>query len=181
MAGTIRQASASIPAGQLIYPVSSKGIWVTIHDDLEATASSATILNRPLSNTDSSSRPVKVSDAGGKWLVRAKYAQASAPSSPVVRLYAIFGEPSADGTFADDGTVTFMRLDNKDSGATGITVTVDSTNDLRDSTYRYTDPRGVDADFAPSDALGAAYILALVETAAGSVSGAVTLELMTLN
>lgn len=177
MSGTVVQASASIPAGGTSYPVTVKGVWVTIHDDLEATAETSTVLNRPLSNTGTNAHPAKVSDGGGKWMVRAKYAKASSPTSPKMCIYAIYGEPGSDGNFADDGTVPVIRLDNSDSGAAGVEITIDPTNDICDGTYRYSDP----ITFTPSDALGAWYILALTHTAASSVAGAVTLQLMTLN
>jgi hypothetical protein len=158
---------------------------VTIHSDLEASAESAGNLLNPTSATvNANVVPIKVGNAVSKVVLRVRYDQgATVTTSPVVRFYGAYCSDAvahtieSTGVIPTTGTCEFVRLDNADSGAAGVTLTLDATNDLRDSTYKYSDP----ISLTPMDLLGCRYLVALVSTAANTSTGAVVLRALLLN
>jgi hypothetical protein len=160
------------------HPGSTFTDWQTIHNDLTATAETGAVLLRPLTYAGTNVAPGKMPPGATRFLLRGRYPQASTlTTSPVVRLYGVWGTPTAAGVFADDGTVLAMRLDNVDANAAGVTVTIGTTADLRDTTYRYTDV----IDLTGFDAKGAWYILALTETAGVISAGSIQLQALAMN
>lgn len=152
--------------------------WSTIHDDLEATAASAAELIRPLSVTSTNVHAIVVPPGAKHVMLRARWTAAGAvTTSPILRVYGVYGTANASGWFADDGTVQTIRLDRYTTGAGGVTLTLDATNDLRDATYSYSAPL-IHADTALPylDCLGASYVFALTSTA-GNVAGSQALVL----
>lgn len=179
-------AGGKIPHGIVVTPTSCYGQWYTIHNDLTA-AAETTALVRPLSSTTSSVIAFKFGGPCTSFMLRGRYPQASTlTTNPVVRVYGVY--PTADlglapiTAFADDGTNHVMRLDNADASNTGVTVTMDNTNDLRDTTYRYTDPvtNAMTSGFT-FDARGASWGLALTNTAAVISAGTMQLQILILN
>ena len=172
-------------------PSSVFGSWITIHDDISSTitAETSTVLARPLTATTASIHIARMTPGCTRFLPRVKYLQAArvATTHPVVRFFGIYGlDPGATPTsFADDGTIELIRLDNDDNVAAGLTLTVtntgtEATSNFRDTTYRYSN---VKPDRDGIDAKGATHILALVETA-GVVStgtGPLALEILSIN
>lgn len=164
--------------GGLVYPCSVRGQPTLIHSDLTQTANTGAELLRPLSATTSYIVPAHLR-SGTRISVWARYLRASTvTTNPVVRLYAVYGSLSS-GASVDDGTVQWRRIDNSDANATGITLTISSGADGRDTTYAYTDE--MPSTTVGYDAKGAWYILALVETAAVVSAGSVQLYAMALN
>lgn len=165
--------------GQVVYPASLRGLWVTANDDAE-TAQSETDLLRPAAVDDPTFHWVAVPFGATRVLVRARYdAEATVTASPVVRLVGADEYPLEDGTLADDGTVRFIRLDNRAADAEGVTLTLATSGGglLRDGTYAYSDPPTLDG----YDLLGSRSVGVLVETAADVDTGAVAIELLFLN
>lgn len=181
--------SAGIPSGQIVYPASVNGAWTIIHTNLSSTAETAAVLKRPATYAGAGVSPAAVSPATTRLLIMARYAQGTSTvtTSPVVRLYAVYGPDSSftpsSGTFLDDGSVIFRRIDSGTSTGTGVTLTLTTTatdDKIRDTTYRYSDCY----DIAGTDLLGAKWIVALTETAANISGGAdtvVALMAMALN
>lgn len=175
---TATAASPEASSGGLQVPASAKGDWADAIANIEATAQSAAELVRPLSTSSTNVVPVKIGDSCTRILLRAKYPTGSAiTTSPVVRVFALYGDPTSAGVFADDGTVKFLRLDATGGTTAGITITLDTTNDLKDSTYQYSSPWSLDL----LDARGAKWILVLLETAAVHAGAGGTIEVLGLN
>lgn len=173
--------SGRFAGGDVVYPVSTRSEWVKVHDDLEATADSAAELLRPLS-TDSTTAHAFYCPYATRLLLRVKYPVAATVSTnPIVRLYGIWPGPGTahDAPLADDGTFRVMRLDNVDNNAAGVTITISTGTDIRDTTYGYSDCPSLDG----YDLKGAPMALVLVETAAATSASAaeVVLEAMALN
>lgn len=175
--------SAGIPAGNVTYPASVTGNWTIIHNNLVTAAESATILKSP-ATYGGPAAPAAVSPATTRLLIMARYATATTAvtTSPVVRLYAVYGPDASftpsTGTFLNDGSVIFRRIDSATSTGTGITLTLTTAataDKICDATYRYSECY----DIAGTDLIGAKWILALTETAA-SVTGSTTIELMAM-
>jgi hypothetical protein len=158
------------------------GPWKTIHDDAEAAASSAAELIRPLSVTSANVHALAVPPGATRVMVRVRWAVAGAvTTSPVVRVYGVYGERNASDWFPDDGTVQLIRLDRDLTGAGGVTVTLDATNDLRDTTYSYSNPAiHTDTGLPYMDCKGAGHVFVLVSTAA-NVAGAASIQAAFLN
>lgn len=172
-------ANPSVVSGRCVVNASANGDWIVANDDAE-TAQSATDLLRPAAIDDSVFHWVKVGPNATRVLVRARQAVgATVTTSPVVRIIGAFGSIASDGTFADDGTVRFLRLDSADWNATGVTLTLVSsgTGLNRDTSYAYTDVSTLDG----YDMKGANYIGIAVETAANVNSGTVPIEVLFIN
>lgn len=181
--------TANTPSGLITYPASVQGTWVTLHGNLSATAETAAVLKRPATYAGSLVYPARVHPSTTRVLIRARYKQGTSTvtTSPIVRLYAAYGPDASftasTGTFLDDGTVQFMRIDTGSSTGAGVTLTLTTTatdDKLRDTTYRYSDAY----DIAGTDLLGAKWIVALTETAANISGGAdtvVELQALALN
>lgn len=149
------------------------GPWVTIHDNAEDTPSTAPELIRPLSVTSANVHALKVPPGASRVMLRVRWTAAGAvTTSPVIRAYSVYGSANASGWFADDGTVQLARIDRNATGAGGVTVTLDATNDLRDATYSYSAPAIHSDDGTPwMDCKGGGHVFVLVATAA-NVAGA---------
>lgn len=174
---------AEMQGGDVTYPASVKGSWTIIHSNLVTAAESATILKSP-ATYGGPAVPARVHPATTRLLVMARYATATTAvaTSPVVRLYAVYGPDASfdagTGAFLNNGTVIFRRIDSGTSTGTGITLTLTTAataDKICDATYRYSDCY----DIAGTDLLGAKWILALTETAA-SVTGSATVELVAM-
>lgn len=184
MAVSTGNLGASVQGVAPAIPGSVTGDWTTIHSDASATASTQALT--PLSETSANVKWLKVPNRVVRVLVRCRYptGASSLVTSPVIKLYGAWpgvGATAATKTeppFATDGTVKIMRLDNVDSGAAGVTVTLDFTNDIGDATYKYSDPTSLDG----YDLKGAAWIACLVTTA-GAATGFTTpiIEVLGLN
>lgn len=156
------------------------GSWIIANDDAE-TAQSATDLLVPHGIDDATFHWVRVGPGCTRALVRARaLVGATVTTDPVVRLIGAFGNINADGSMPSDGTVNFLRLDNVDANAAGLTLDCVTSGSglLRDATYMYTDP-------LPSldgvDLRGANYVGVAVETAANVNTGVVAVQLLLLN
>lgn len=176
--GLAVRANTKVP-GQVVYPASAGGTWITANDDAE-TAQAGTDLLRPAAIDDATFHWVKVGSGATRVLVRAKFAVAAVVTTdPVVRVLAAYGEPDTIGAFADDGTVKFLRLDNQDANAAGVTLDLitSGASGLRDTTYGYSDPY----DLTGFDLKGADYVGIAVETASATDTGTVAIELLFIN
>ena len=161
------------------------GEWQTLNADLAATADTAANLLDPLVVTGDRIRVVQVPymNSGSKALLeRAPYfllrgavdsSATATTTSPVIRVYGVDAEVNDDGTW--DGTESFVRLDNADNTAAGITLTFESTIStttmLSDDDNFYTD---VEPDLTGFSTQNCKYVFALVETA-GNLTGDSTL------
>lgn len=184
MAMTVASANPIVPAGVApVCPISVGAAIATALVSVAGTVNSAGEILQPLSITNANNVLVKL-NFGCKVFFRAKYPQASSlTTNPVVQPIGIFakGEP-ADGAFADDGTVSFCRLDAL-SGVTGITIAETAATDKRDTTYRYSDWFTFTSPYTGviGDTLGATHLL-LLSTTAGVVSaGTASIEVLILN
>lgn len=185
MALTIARSSAGTSGATLVIPTTSYGMWTTCHSNLSATAdSAANLLNPTASGISTSVVPIIVGQAVSKALFRVRYPTAATiTTSPIVRLYgAHCSEEQAKaietaGALDDTGLAPPIRLDNIDSGAAGVTLTLDSTNDIRDGTYKYSDPISLTA----MDLLGSKIIWALASTAANISTGTPILQVLLVN
>lgn len=166
---------------------SARGNWVTVNDDAE-TAQSATDLLRPAAIDDSVFHWCEVRDGATRCLIRARMAiAATVTTSPVVRVFGAYGT-SINGTGAWPDTSAaavagdpyFLRLDNVDWNAAGLTLTLVTTGTglNRDNDYAYTD---VMPDLTGIDMKGCAWIGVAVETAANVDTGTVPIQLLFLN
>lgn len=168
-------------------PVTANGNVATVVSDAEATAATSTELKAPLGFAGSNCRWVQIGSNGGKVAFRVKYS-GTVTTSPVIQVYGVYTEDKPDSTTNGysntSGAYAPNRLDNSASGS-GITLTLDATNDIRDAAgtpnlyspwYTFVSPvTGV-----PGDALGVNWILVLCSTAA-NVSGSASIEMLQLN
>ncbi len=155
-------------AGQTVVAASARGTWAVAVVDAKGTAQSATELKTPLSVTSSNIRPIVLGPTGSCVVIRGRYNvdATGGTHAGIIRVYAVYGEPSSTGTWAS-GT-RFVRIDG--AGASSqYTLTVDRTNDVRDGTYCYTEPVTVSGS-SIIDARGAHAVLVLTQTAS-DVSG----------
>lgn len=183
---SINSIGAGVMDGSPVYPASVKGEWVQCHADSEQ-ASSLGTAGCAISEGSSSVIPLRISGAGTRVLIRARYATgATVTTSPVVKVWVVDSDPTitrnAAGTitsvaWATDGTVQYMRIDNQDNSAAGITVTLDSTNDQTDATYKYSDP----VSLTGLDLQGGSWLLVTVATQANVNSGTVPIYARLLN
>lgn len=194
--GSMVSAGAYKGACAPMVPSSVKGRWIICNDDLEQTVPAAPL--NPAGITDASIHWVKVPDWASKVLLSARMTKAATvTTSPVVRLVgaypssigATLNQPpdpfsfiNDNGSFPNDGTIRFMRLDLADSDGTGITLTLTSSGagmmiDAASTAKAYADPPTI----TPYDLLGAWYVTMIPVTAANVDTGLVTGELMFLN
>jgi len=161
------------------------GDWQICVTDATSTASTSSELLNPGSSTKTVSQVVRIGPEARRVIIRARYETAitAATTSPVVRVFGIYATDAqlvaASGTtFPTDGSVRFKRLDNNSATASGITVTLTpaTPGDLRDGTYKYSNPIQVSSsefiDLANANAL-----LVLVETAAASLTGGTLVQI----
>lgn len=179
----------STALGATIVTASAYGNPVTVVSNAKATAATATELKTPLSFAGSNCFWVKIGQGITRGVFRVKYS-GTVTTSPVIQVYGVHqpdpatGVTTASPAFADNGTIAPTRLDNDAAGA-GITLTLDATNDIRDTAgtpnlyspwYEFVSPQtGV-----PGDLLGCSHILVLCSTAANT-SGAAAIEALFLN
>lgn len=178
MAVSFGQLGAGAKGVEVVFPASTKGLWSTANSDAETAQSAGEIL-RPLSATASTIVWLRVHPSVTRVLMRLRYdTGATYTTAPVVRLFGVFFPDAIQANaFADDGTVHVMRIDNVDSGAAGITIAGDATNDIRDTTYKYTDPTTFDG----YDLRGASHVAAFIETAANISTGTPIVQLLGIN
>lgn len=177
--GTVTKAGAEIMGGDISFPASVKGAWVVAHDDLSATAESSTVLMRPGSYSNTSVHPIRIHDAATRVTLRARYddAVSTVTTSPIVRVYGVYGNDDAVSSAGviDETKASLVRLDNADSNAAGITLTLEtaaSAGCLNDGTYLYSNELASSLDGI--DLRGAKWLLVLTETAASISGGANT-------
>ncbi len=184
MAMTYTRANPTIPAGVApVCPISVGAVIATALVSVAGTVNSAGEILQPLSITNSNNVLVKLG-YGSKVFFRAKYPQASSLSTnPVVQPIGIFANSDpVDGAFADDGTVSFCRLDAL-SGVAGITIAETAASDKRDTTYRYSDWFTFTSPYTGvvGDTLGATYLLLLSTTAGVVTAGTASIEVLIIN
>lgn len=185
--GAQTQGGVSNGAMPVHVMASARGNWTVVNDDAE-TAQSATDLLRPAAIDDSTFHWCRVSDGVTRCLVRARQAVAAAvTTSPVVRVFGAYGNSiTAAGSWPDTSAAAiardplFLRLDNVDWNAAGLTLTLvtSGTGLNRDNDYAYTD---VMPDLTGIDMKGCQWVGVAVETAANVDTGTVPVELLFLN
>lgn len=152
-----------------------KFLPVQANDDLE-TAESAAELLKPWSITASRLGDlhwIRVPDNALAVIPRARNdaAMSAVATSPVVRLIGAYGTPNGDGGFSGDpddpNYGRFVRLDNADFNAAGLSLTLATTGNNEDSDFEHSDLPSL-TGYA---LLGCHYVGMLVETAA-SITGA---------
>lgn len=172
----IVKASAG-KGGAPVTTVSGRTSWgKAVLDSLGGSVQSGADMIRPLSVSSSNIAPVEMGAVSTRIIVRGAYnADATGGShAGKVRVYAVFGEPvvtSGAHAWSDALPNRVVRITGS---TTPITLTIDTTNDVRDTTYKYTDPVVINSTEL-IDALGASYILVLLETQS-DVSGGSTPE-----
>lgn len=177
--GSAKAGGVNVSSGPLVFPASVKGTWTIANDDAE-TAQSATDLLVPAGIDDSTFHWVEVHPGATRVLVRARMAVgATVTTDPIVRIIGAFADPASDGSYANDGSVMFLRLDNADWNATGVTLDLTSSGSTMnsDSVYAYSDVTTLDG----YDVKGSWYIGVAVETAANVNSGTVPVQVLFLN
>jgi len=178
--GEIRAGNVMGAGGDVVYAASAKGSWVVANDDATAAQAATDHLN-PSAIDEPSFHWVKIGPGVTRAVIRAKYPKGSTVSaSPVVYPILAYGEPNADGSMPADGSVRFLRADNADSDAAGLTLTLTTGGNglMVDDTYAYSDPVSLTA----ADLLGADYLGVVVGTAANvGGAGAVPIEVLLLN
>ena len=179
--GVAQRAAADTTVGTPSVPISARGTWIDVHDSLTDTAATPTVLARPFTYSSTYVRPL-VCKGFTRFFARAYYSQGASAITvhPKVRFYGVYGEPTAPGVYPDDDTVQYIRLDDTSSWtAAGMTLTIDPTNDNRQTTYRYTN---LGLSGVSVDAQGCWSILPLVETAAAGTNLTVCkLQILLLN
>lgn len=162
-------------AGSSVVLAHGKTRWMTAIVSSKASAQSATDLIYPLQVTSSNITPIILGPDSGLVMIRGAYNRdaTGGTHAGIIRAFAMFAAPTqaSDGTWSWATTDHFARLD-EGGLSTGVTLTVDRTNDIRDASYRYTAPITV-ASSKVIDALGAEAILVLLDTAS-DVSGGTT-------
>jgi len=160
-------------SGAPVTTVSGKTAWgIAVLDSKAGTVQSAADMIRPLSVASSNIAPIELGPVSSRIIVRGAYNVAATGGTHAgqVRFYAVYGKPVlTSGVYAwsDDLPNRCVRIDGS---TTPITLTVDLTNDVRDATYKYTAPVVIDSSEL-IDALGADYILVLLETQADITGG----------
>lgn len=180
---TLVTGSKIVPSGGMTYPgaIQSQG-WQTIHADAEATAET-THIDRPTSSgLNAGVRYVKVPEGAVRAQIRVQYQTgATVTTSPVVRVYGLNGTLSESGVATEgDGSIWAQRLDSISNG-TGITLVMDSANDITDGTYQWSAVLENGIDGSPwVDLQGSSWVTVLVETAANA-TGASLIQVKFLN
>jgi hypothetical protein len=161
----------------LTAPASVKGDWAIVHENLSATAESATVLMRPSSYSNANVYPARIHPAATRVTLMARYddAVSTVTTSPRVRVYGVYGPDdavSAAGVI-DETKAIVRRLDSADSNANGITLTLEtaaSAGCINDGTYLYSN----EYDTTGIDLRGAKWLLVLTDQAASISGGANT-------
>lgn len=183
MAMTLVKANPILAGIAPVCSTTMGGTIATALVSVAGTVNSAAEILRPLSITNSNNVLVKLG-FGARVFFRAKYPQGgSLSTNPVVQPIGIFSNTDpVDGAFADDGTVSFCRLDAL-SGVAGITIAETAATDKRDTTYRYSNWFTFTSPYtgAVGDTLGARYLLLLSTTAGVVTSGTASIEVLILN
>lgn len=190
--GAAAGGSVKTGSGQVVIPASCKGIWITAHDDLEQTVPTTPLNPATISNAEF--HWVKVPEGATRAILRAQYTQsATVTTDPVVRLYGVYPSETAvfdlrgeiineDGSFDNDGTILFMRLDLAATAGTGITLDLVTSGtglmfDAHATPKAYSDPPTI----TPYDLLGAWYIGVVPVTAANVSAGVVKAQVLFIN
>ncbi len=163
----------------LTAPASVKGDWTVVHANLSAAAESSTVLMRPSSYSNANVYPARIHPAATRVTLMARYddAVSTVTTSPVIRVFGVYGPDdavSAAGVI-DETKAIVRRLDNADSNAAGITLTLEtaaSAGCIADGTYLYSNELASSLDGI--DLRGAKWLLVLTETAASISGGANT-------
>lgn len=173
--GQVRNANVG-SGGAVVYQTGGRGTWIVANTNL-ATAQSATELLRPGTIDDSTFHWINRGNAT-HCIIRARQdsSVSAVTTSPIVRLIGAYGKANDDGTMPNDGSVNFLRIDNVSTNATGIVLTLATTNLLEDGSFEYSNP----ASLAPYDLLGCDYIGMLVETAANITGGTAVGQILLL-
>lgn len=155
---------------------------VVIANTDATTATSGAALYDPLNSGGTTILPVRLGANATRVMLRARITSATTAvaTSPVVRVYAIWGGNSEDWT-----TGIMGRIDTNDVDATGLTLSLPaspSTTNMTSqalgaTTYRYGDWVSLDG----TDCKGADAILVVVETAASITGGACDVQVAVLN
>lgn len=170
--GAVCGSSVDFSAGSIVYPAGIQSSWTVIHGNLTATAESGTALVRPSTYAGADVYPMSVHASGARLFLRARHdpGVTNVATAPKVRIYGAYGPDASftpsTGTFLDDGSVTWVRLDNN-AAATAATALTFSYSGFRDTTYRYTDLIASDG----YDLRGCKWVVALTETAAATFTG----------
>jgi hypothetical protein len=186
MGTVIRAASFEQPpgAGPVSYPGSSQGDWVTVHDNLTATAMSAAVLLRPFTYSSTNVHPVKVPPGAVGFKLRSRCLSdvTTVGTQPKICVYGICGpDPTSAGVFLDDGTNWAERIDsNGDADADGLTLTIQAAvaARTRDSAYSYSDVFPTDGRY---DARGNSWVMVLTHTASVVSGGSGTIVALQLH
>lgn len=169
--GTV--AAGSVPVlGQVVYPSSVRGRWVTLNSNAKTAVANASDLLTPTAVVASQAFWTKVPEAATRVLIRHAYT-GTAGTDPVVRLIGAY--PVADligvttanqfsATATDTDYATYLRLDNVDQNAAGVTLA--DANPWTDGTNK----RGAPPNLTGYDLLGCSYVTALIETASATVT-----------
>lgn len=156
--------------------------WIIAHDDA-VTAQTGKSLT-PNSITDAGFHWIKRGTAS-KMLMRAVMTDGTATSTtdPQVVVMGMWGSLGVtDGAYVPDAGARFMRLDNADSAASGITLDIvnsgtdllNSSNVAGDDYVPVSDPNSL----TPIDLKGCDYVGIIVTTAAAASSGTVPIEIL---
>lgn len=165
-------------------PVSLKTTWMTVYDNVSATADVSGVLRNPLTYTAGANvaliHPAIVTQ-GTRMAVRCKYDDGvtTITTSPTVRLFAFDQIPDSTGAFPA-GT-KFWRLDATDPSTAGQVLTLNATADITDGTFNYSSNG---PGLSTYDMFGASSIMVLHDTAASVSGGAntvVAVEVSILN
>lgn len=172
----------------VMMPASGGGTWVVVNDNAE-TAQSSTDLLRPAAIDDSTFHWCKVGDGATRCLVRARMTADSntVAQDPIIRVFGAYGTSiNGDGSWPDTsaaataGDPRFLRLDNVDWNAAGLTIDLvtDGAGMNRDATYAYSD---VVPDLTGLDLKGCQWVGVAVQQAADVSTGTVPIEILFLN
>lgn len=157
--------------------------WIVANDDASTAQTGKTLT--PAAITDSTFHWVKRGNAS-KMLMRAllETTGATVSTSPAVYVMGMWGQlaqPEGD-VYGPVAGARFMRLDNADSNASAITLTVvqDGTNLIFSSNAGGTDtvPASDPNSLTPIELKGCDYVGVVVVTAASVSAGAVPIEIL---
>lgn len=177
--GTLLKANVRSANQDFVAIAQPKGTWIVCNTDCR-TAQTAGMLLNPSSITSASFHWVAVPEGVRTVYVRARYPVATSgiTTSPVIRVWGAYrngGEISAAGVMPSDGSVLTARLDNASWSASGITVTLNVSNDHTDDSYFYSSLTSATG----YSVLGADYIGIPVSTAS-SITASAAVEVQVL-
>lgn len=181
---TVVKANTAGNGSGSVTTTSRKGTWVTAISNAKGTAMTSTERLTPLSITANYIVPIAVGADVSTILIRGKYNRdaTGGTHTGIVRVFAIYGNPDDTPAFANDDTVKFHRID-ADNDSAGLTLSIDTTNNLRDSAWKYTAPASI-AFAQTANLMGAWHLLVILETASdvsGGTTSAATVEVLLLN